>query len=55
MEGNRSKLQEIAGQYGPDETIPLAQELLDRLNAFEKAKNEFVRPEKRFLTLKQGL
>lgn len=55
VEGNRSKLQEITDQYGPDETIPPTQGLLDSLSAFEKSKNEFARLEKRFLTLKQGL
>ena len=53
MEGNRAKLQEIADQHGGD--IPVTQELLDRVAAFENANREFTRLEKRYLKLKQEL
>ena len=55
VEGNRSKLQEIADRYDSDETIPVTPELLEGINAFERAKSEFARLEKRFLKLQQEL
>lgn len=55
VEGNRSKLQKIADQYDSDETIPVTPELLEGINAFERAKSEFARLEKRFLKLQQEL
>lgn len=55
VEGNRAKLQEIADQYEADETIPVTQELMDGINAFENAKRKFDRLEKRFLKLRQEM
>lgn len=55
VEGNRAKLQEIADRYGADEIIPVTQELLDGIDAFENAKREFDRLEKKFLKLKQEM
>lgn len=55
VEGSRAKLQEIADRYGADEKIPVTQELLDGINAFENSKREFDRLEKKFLKLKQEM
>lgn len=53
VEGNRAKLQEIVDRYGGDQSIPITQELLDGVNAFESAKREFARLEKKFLKLEK--
>ena len=55
VEGSRAKLQEITDRYGADEKIPVTQELLDGIDAFENAKREFDRLEKKFLKLKQEM
>lgn len=55
VEGNRTKLQELASRYEGEENIPPAQELMDGISAFENAKREFERLEKRFLKLKQEM
>lgn len=55
VEGSRARLQELAEGYECAEAIPVTQELLDGIAAFEKAKGEFERLEKRFLSLKRDL
>ena len=53
MEGDRAKLQEIVDRHEGDEVIPITQELLDKVDAFESAKREFARLEKKFLELEK--
>lgn len=55
VEGNRAKLQEIVDRHEGDEVIPITQELLDGANAFENAKREFARLEKKFLELEKEI
>lgn len=51
VEANRSRLQAIADRYEGAETIPVTQELVDGINAFEHANREFSRLEERYLKL----
>lgn len=55
VEGNRAKLQKIVDQHQEDGSAPDTQELLDGIDAFENAKHEFARLEKRFLKLRKEL
>lgn len=55
VEGSRARLQELAEGYEIVEDVPVTRELLDGMAAFERAKGEFDRLEKRFLKLKGEL
>lgn len=55
IDGNRAGLQAIVDQYEGEESMPVTQEVLDKIRAIENAKQEFTRLEKRFLELEREI
>ena len=55
IEGNRAKLQKIVDQHMGVKNIPVTQELMNSILAFENAQHKFAQLEEKYIRLRKDL